>query len=183
MPCESLDAPEDLLKEAPRQMTFGKLEDKVPGMPDEAPAGLEHPLLEARQGPTVNGTGQDQPAQEIAEIVGDDPEKQPHLIGPEAVAREPGPVGGFLAFLDPLLCRPALVVEADDGPVCPGQGGDEEAHPGEELPEVMFDLGDHPPRPLPGSGLVLEAPVADQRGVAGSPPWPDRSEEHTSELQ
>ncbi len=49
MPRESLDAPEDLPKEAPRQMPFGKLQDEVPGMSDEPPAGLEEPLLETRQ--------------------------------------------------------------------------------------------------------------------------------------
>ena len=81
-------------------------------------------------------------------------------------------MGGLFPFLDPLLRRPALVVEADDGPVRPGQGGDDEAHPGEELPEVMLDLGDHPSRPVPGGGLILNAAVADQRGVAGSAAWP-----------
>jgi hypothetical protein len=30
----------------------------------------------------------------------------------------------------------------------------------------MLDLGDHPSRPVPGGGLVLEAPIADQRSVA-----------------
>jgi hypothetical protein len=38
MPRESLDAPEDLSKKAPRQVALGQLEDKVPRMPDEAPA-------------------------------------------------------------------------------------------------------------------------------------------------
>jgi hypothetical protein len=38
----------------------------------------------------------------------------------------------------------------------------------EEFSEVMLDLGDHPPRPIPGGGLILEAPVADQRGMARS---------------
>lgn len=47
MPRESLDPPEDLPKEAPRQAAFGQLQDVVPGMSDEAPAGLEEPLLEA----------------------------------------------------------------------------------------------------------------------------------------
>jgi hypothetical protein len=39
-------------------------------------------------------------------------------------------------------------------------------HPGEKFPEVMLDLGDHPPRPVPGGGLIPKAAVADQRGVA-----------------
>jgi hypothetical protein len=49
MPRESLDAPEDLPKQAPRQEALGQLEDEIPGMPDEALAGLEQPLLQARQ--------------------------------------------------------------------------------------------------------------------------------------
>ena len=65
------DAPEDLLKEAPRQVTFGQLEDEVPSVPNEAPAGLEQPLLETREGPALNGDGQDLPTQQIAEVVGD----------------------------------------------------------------------------------------------------------------
>src|SRR5438876_8201953 len=41
------------------------------------------------------------------------------------VAGEARPVGGFLAFLDPLLGRPALVVEADDRSVRPRERGDD----------------------------------------------------------
>ena len=67
-------------------MTFGELEDEVPSVPNEAPAGLEQPLLETRKGPAPNGDGQDEPAQQIAEVVGDHPEEQPDLVGSEAVA-------------------------------------------------------------------------------------------------
>ena len=67
--------------------------------------------------------GRNQPAQQIADVVGDDPEEQPHLVGPEPMTGEAGPVGGGLALLDPLLGRPALVVEVDDGAIRPGQGG------------------------------------------------------------
>ena len=49
----------------PRQVALGQLKDEVPRMPDEAPAGLEEPLLEARQRPTLNGWGQDEPSQQI----------------------------------------------------------------------------------------------------------------------
>jgi len=51
MPREPLDAPEDLPKEAPSQVAFGQLEDEVPGVPNEAPTGLEQSLLQAREGP------------------------------------------------------------------------------------------------------------------------------------
>jgi hypothetical protein len=59
MPRESLDASENLPKERRRQGALGQLEDVVPGVPDEASARLEQPLLEARQGPALDGERQD----------------------------------------------------------------------------------------------------------------------------
>jgi hypothetical protein len=59
MPREPLDAPEDLPKQALRQVAFGQLEDTVPRMPDEAPAGGDELRLEARQGPALDGERQD----------------------------------------------------------------------------------------------------------------------------
>ncbi len=46
MPCKSLNAPEDLPKQALRQVAYGKLEDEVSRMPDEAPrrADIDSPL-------------------------------------------------------------------------------------------------------------------------------------------
>jgi hypothetical protein len=36
----------------------------------------------------------------------------------------------------------------------------------------MFDLRDHAPRAVPGSGLVVEAAVADQWRVTRTAAWP-----------
>ena len=83
-------------------------------MPDEAPAGLEQSLLETRQRPALDGPGEGESAQEIPEVVGDDPQEQPHLIRSEAVTGEPRPVGGFLALPDPLLGRPAEPVHKNE---------------------------------------------------------------------
>ena len=79
-------------------------------MPDEAPAGLEQSLLETRQRPALDGPGEGESAQEIPEVVGDDPQEQPHLIGSEAVAGEARPMGRGFALFDPLFRRPALIV-------------------------------------------------------------------------
>jgi len=65
-PRGSLNAPENLPKESRRQ---GALR-----LADEPPAGLEPPLLQARQRPALDGERQDQPTQEIAEVIGDDAE-------------------------------------------------------------------------------------------------------------
>jgi len=67
-------------------VAFGQLKDEVSSVPDEASAGLEQSLLETRQRPALDGKRQDQPTQEIAKIVVDDPEEQPHLIGAKAMA-------------------------------------------------------------------------------------------------
>src|SRR5262249_58304900 len=130
-------------------------------MSDQPPARFEQPLLEAREGPGTDGDGQNQPAEQIAEVVGDDPQQQADLIGPESVTGEPGPVSGFLALLDPLLRGPALVVEADDRPVGPGERRDDEVHPRKEFPKVMLDLGDYAPQSVRGGRLILAAPIAN----------------------
>jgi hypothetical protein len=76
MPRESLDAPDDLPKEAPCQVAPGHLEDEAPGMLDEAAARLEQPLPETREGSALDGDRQDRPAQQIAEIVAITPSRR-----------------------------------------------------------------------------------------------------------
>lgn len=141
-------------------------------MSDEASAGLEDPLLETREGPTLDSDGQDEPTEQIAEVVGDDAEKQSHLVGPESMTREACPVGSGLALLDPLLGRPALVVEADDRAVRSRERGNDEAYPRKQLSEVMLSLGDHASRSVPGRCLTLKASVLHQRGMARSATGP-----------
>ena len=71
-------------------MALGQLEDEVPRMPDQPPARLEQPLLETREGTALDGDGQDEPTEQIAEVVGDDPEQEADLVGPAPMPREPG---------------------------------------------------------------------------------------------
>jgi hypothetical protein len=54
----------------------------------------------AREGPILDGDGQDQPAQEITQVVGDNPQEQAHLVGPEAVT---GEAGQWVAVLPSLI--------------------------------------------------------------------------------
>ena len=69
MPREPLDAGDDLPEQGSCQVAFGKLQREVPGMSDQPPARLEQPLLEARQGPGLDGDGQNKPAEQIAQVV------------------------------------------------------------------------------------------------------------------
>ena len=62
----SLDALENRPEEAPRQVAFSELQGEVPCMPDQPSAR------------------QDEPPQRIAEVVGDDPEREADLVGPES---------------------------------------------------------------------------------------------------
>jgi hypothetical protein len=39
----------------------------MPGMPDQSLAGLEQPLLKPREGPILDGDGENEPAQQVAE--------------------------------------------------------------------------------------------------------------------
>src|SRR3989454_8565790 len=94
-------------------------------MSDEAPAGFEEPLLETREGPVLDGHGENEPAQEIAEVVGDHPEEQPHLIGPEPVTGEAGAGGGGVCPPFPPLRRPALVFVEGGRSGWPPRGGGE----------------------------------------------------------
>jgi hypothetical protein len=77
--------PENLPKEAPRQVALGQLEHEVPRVPDQPPAGLQETLLETRQGPALDGDGRDEPTQQIAEVVRNDAQEQPDFVGPEAM--------------------------------------------------------------------------------------------------
>jgi len=55
---ESLDAPEDLPKQAPRQLAFGNLEREVPRVPNQAPAEGEEGLA-IRPSPPVGSSPTD----------------------------------------------------------------------------------------------------------------------------
>jgi hypothetical protein len=67
-------------------------------MPDEAAAGLEESLLQARQRPALDGTGEVESWQKVPEVVRDASQEQPRLVGPETVAGKPRPLGGGFAL-------------------------------------------------------------------------------------
>src|SRR5438128_1524828 len=84
-------------------------------MPDQPPAGLEEPLLQARERPALDGERQDEPAQEIPQVVGDNPQEQAHLVGPEAVTGEARPVGGGFALNELVATVTTLSLDATTG--------------------------------------------------------------------
>src|ERR1017187_8269750 len=74
----------------------------------------------------------------------------------------------LLSLFDPLLCRPAFVVEAHHAPVGYLQVGHDESDSGEQLPEVELHFRHYTPRRLPARGLVEEALVPHHGAVARS---------------
>ena len=96
----------------------------------QSSSGLDHLGLNTRQRPVIHRLRQGQPAQEVAQVVGQYEQCEPDLVGYELVAGQPGPVQGLFTFLDPLLRRAATVVEMHYPFGWVPQVGDDEAHPG-----------------------------------------------------
>jgi hypothetical protein len=80
-------------------------------------------------------------------------------VGGKRTACQPRPLDRALAFLDPLLARPALVVEGDDSLGRSRQIGDDEADARIKLARVPLDLYHHTARCLPTLRLIAEAGV------------------------
>jgi len=66
---------------------------------------------------------------------------EPDLVVAELAARQPGPLDGVLAFLDPLLRRTPLIVEGRYPLGGAAQVGDDEADAGIQFARMPFDLG------------------------------------------
>src|SRR5262249_605073 len=86
-------------------------------------------------------------------------ELQADRVGPEGRAREPGPLDGVLAFLDPLLRLPAPVVEGDHLLGATAEVRHDEADARVQLAGMPFDLRDHATRSTPALRLVAEARI------------------------
>src|SRR5262249_40258365 len=90
------------------------------------------------------------------EVVGERMKLEPHRVGGERSARQSRPLDRAFALLDPLLARPALVVESNDALGRAAHVRHDEADAGIKFSGMPLDLGDNPPRLGPGSGLIAE---------------------------
>src|ERR1039458_2902558 len=80
----------------------------------------------------------------------------------------------LLAFLDPLLGRAPLIIEAHYRPAGQAQVRDDKAHSRKQLALMVLDLGDDPSRLRPAPRLVREALVAHQWLAAGPSRGPEQ---------
>ena len=128
-------------------------------MADNACTDFDQPRLQTGQRPIRHLLGKARALQEYPEIVRQCMKLKPHLVLRHAPAGQPCPVDCLLAFLDVLLCRSALVVEANDPVWLHRQVGDDEADAGEQLARMPLDLGDNAPGLVPRRRLILEVTV------------------------
>src|SRR5260221_8452928 len=122
---------------------------------------------------------------------------EPHGVGGERSARQSRPLDRAFALLDPLLARAALVVERDHALGRAAHVRHDEADARIKFFGMPLDLGNHPARVAPASGLIAEARMTPAHIVRRSSdrtleqiadpvledPVGRQSEEHTSELQ
>src|SRR5262245_52013876 len=106
--------PQNLLEHLSGDGDLGHLEHDVAAVAHHLRPDLDQLLRQACQRPVLDRLGRRQRAQEIAEVVGERMKLEPNGIGGERPARHPRPLDRPLAFLDPLLARPALVAEGHD---------------------------------------------------------------------
>ena len=94
------------------------------------------------------------------------------MIVDKIMTGESCPLHRVLAFLDPLLRRPPMVVEADNVLLAPGEVGDDEPNSGEKLATMPFRFRDYPTLTIPRRGLVPELVVYDDWSLRRTPNRP-----------
>ncbi len=128
-------------------------------MAHQSTARLDESGLNSRQRPALYRFWQSKPSHEGAQVVGEDEQPQPHLVGYELVAREPSLIERVFAFFNPLFRNAAAIVEADYSFHWIAKVCDDEAHSGKQFALVPLHLGNHAPRNTPTLGLVREETV------------------------
>ncbi len=120
-------------------MALGQQEPVISSVLHKSPTRLDQPLLQARQGPVPDSPGEHHLSPQVADIIGNDTQPQPHLVGPEPMATEARRLHRLLAFFDLLLGCPTLIIEPVHRPARQGQVGHNEPNSGEQLHRMMLD--------------------------------------------
>src|SRR6266852_3096266 len=101
------DLPQHAAKQPPRQRTLRQQQPVVTCVLNQPSAGLHHPPLQAGQRPLPDRRGQRQPPPQVPEVISDQAQPQPHLVGAKAVTGKPRHLHCLLTLFNPLvpLCR------------------------------------------------------------------------------
>src|SRR5262249_26345343 len=94
-----------------------------------------------------------------------------HRVGGERSARQSRPLDRAFALLDPLLARPALVVESNDALGLAAHVRHDETDARIKLAGMPFDFGDHPARLGPASRLIAGVGMEPTHLVRWSSDW------------
>src|SRR6516162_10584298 len=116
-------------------MAFRQQQPVVARVLDQPAARLHQPLLQTAQRPVVNSPRQHQPPPQVPQVVGNYAQPKPHLVRPESMATQPRHLHRLLAFLDPLLRLPPLVVEPHHRPAVGFQARHNEPTRGNRSPK------------------------------------------------
>jgi hypothetical protein len=128
-----IDPPEDVPDQIARHRNLGHLERDVAAMSDDLGADLDQLLPDGGERPMLDLLRQCQGPHEVGEVVGERMKLEADRVVVELAARQPRPLDGVLALLDPLFRRAALVLEGHDALGGTPQVGDDEADAGIEL--------------------------------------------------
>jgi hypothetical protein len=119
-------------------------------------ADLDQLVLQACQWPIPDRLGRRYRPQEVGEVVRKRMKLKPHRVGRERSGRQSRPIDRAFALLDPLLARPALVVESNDALGRAAHVRHNKADARIQFARMPFDLGDYPARPGPASDWWLK---------------------------
>ena len=99
--------------------------------------------------PAFDFCGQGKASQKVAQIVRQNKQPQPHLIGDKMLARQPRPVQGVLALLDPLLSRASAVLKMHHSFGSGTHVGHHKTDPRKQLTLMPLQLGNHTAQKYP----------------------------------
>src|SRR5215813_13417537 len=165
------DERQNPLEHLPCDGDLGHLEDNIAAVAHHLRADLDQLVLQGRQRPVLDRLRRRQRAQEIAEVVGERMKLEPHRVGGERSARQSRPRDRAFALLDPLLARPALVVESNDALGRAAHVRHDEADAGIEFSGMPLDLSNHLAWLRPASGLIAEIGMEPAYMVRRSSDW------------
>ena len=130
-------------------------------MTHQTPPCLDEPRLNTCQRPALCRFWQSQPSEEFTQVVGQDEQRESHLISHELMARKSCPVEGIFALLDPLLCCASAIVEFRYPYWWIAEVGDDEADSGKQFALVPLNFGNNSSRNIPILGLIGEVVIGD----------------------
>jgi hypothetical protein len=93
---------------------LGHLEDNIAAVAHDFRADLDQLVLQVVSDQSLIGSGVASVRRKLPRVVGERMKLEPHRVGGERSARQSRPLDRAFALLDPLLARPALVVESND---------------------------------------------------------------------